>query len=255
MSAFRRRLARVSLAVLAAFGVAIAAPPPAPTQIGEHAADSLHLSPDARAGAPVARPHDDGARSRHRFEDPEVWGRIWDDPERNGWQEPQRVVDLLRLRPGMTVADIGAGTGYFNPYLSRGVGPEGVVYAVDIESTLVDAMRERAVKEKTPNVVPILAAPDDPRIPVARLDRVLLVDTYHHIDGRIGYFVRLRRLLDDGSLVAIVDWLPGVLARGPGPEHKVRPQEVMDEMRSAGYQVVEQVDLEYQFVLLFRPRR
>jgi SAM-dependent methyltransferase len=196
----------------------------------------------------------DSARAHGRFEDAARWSRAWDDPERYGWQDPQRVVDLLRLRPGMRVADIGAGTGYFNPFLSRAVGPDGLVFAADIESTLVAHMQSRAAEESTANVRPVLAAPDDPRIPVARLDRVLLVNTYHHVDGRIGYFRRLRRQLDENSLVVIVDWLPGQLARGPAPVHKVTPEEAMEEMRAAGYRVVERADLRYQYVLVFRPQ-
>jgi len=206
----------------------------------------------AATGAVAATPVD-SATVRHRFTDAAAWSRAWDDPERDGWQQPQRVVDLLRLRPGMRVADIGAGTGYFNPWLSRAVGAEGLVYAVDVESTLVEPMRARAVAESTTNVVTVLAAMDDPRIPPGRLDRVLLVDTYHHLDARIDYFERLRHRLDSNALVTIVDWLPGRLARGPEPAHKISPEQVMDEMRKAGYRVVERVDLEYQFVLVLRP--
>jgi len=219
------------------------------------AADSVPGSGPRPGGSGSEPPgYDDSARARHRFENAARWSQVWDDPERDGWQEPQRVVDLLRTQPGMRVADIGAGTGYFNRYLSRAVGPDGVVYAVDVESTLVAHMRARAADEATPNVRPILGAPDDPRIPVPRLDRVLLVDVYHHIDGRVAYFRRLRRQLDERSLVVVIDWLPGQLARGPDPQHKISAEETMEEMRAAGYSVVERTDLRYQYVLVFRPQ-
>lgn len=161
---------------------------------------------------------------------------------------------MLRLRHGMRVADIGAGTGYFEPWLARAVGAEGLVYAVDVETTMVDHLRARAAREETPNVVPVLAVPDDPRIPAEKLDRVLIVDTVHHIDARVAWFTRLRRWLDERSLVVVVDWKPGHLSRGPAPEHKLRPEEVTDEMRRAGYRVVESAELQYQYVLVFRPQ-
>ena len=197
------------LALVLAVGVAACAPARAQTSASRDTVVPLHAPAviDSAAGrtAPHGRDaaipaHADSARAHGRFDDAARWSRAWDDPERDGWQDPQRVVDLLRLRPGMRVADIGAGTGYFNPFLSRAVGPDGLVFAADIESTLVAHMQSRAEAESTANVRPVLAAPDDPRIPVARLDRVLLVNTYHHVDGRIGYFRRLRRLLDENSL-------------------------------------------------------
>jgi predicted methyltransferase len=203
---------------------------------------------------PISAPGGDSARARHRFDDAAYWSRVFDHPERDSWQQPERVMKLLRIRPGMRVADIGAGTGYFEPWLSRAVGEAGVVYACEIESTLVSHLQARVLHDGTPNVVPVLSAPDDLKVPADHIDRILVVDTYHHIDGRIAYFTRLHRQLDYDSLIMVIEWLPGQLARGPSPDHKISAEEVMAEMRAAGFMVVERTDLKYQYILLLRPQ-
>src|SRR5439155_11893940 len=107
----------------------------------------------AAAGEPS---HD--ATARHSFADVEHWVGVFDDPARDAWQKPRELVAALGVRPGMTVADLGAGTGYFSRYLSSAVGPRGTVFAVDVEPNLVVHLRDRAEKEKTDNVVPVLAS-------------------------------------------------------------------------------------------------
>lgn len=205
-------------------------------------------APEVDAQQPHA--HGDAARATHRFEDPERWTSVWDDPERDTWQEPERVVASLRLAPGQRVADIGAGTGYFNPHLARGVGESGRVYAVDVEPRLVEHMRERARRDRTPQVEPVLGAYEDPRLPEV-VDRILLVDTYHHIDARVEYFGRLRQRLAAGGRLVNVDWKPGPLPLGPPPDHKLAARDVVSEMRRAGWALVEWADLRYQTLLVF----
>lgn len=195
----------------------------------------------------------DHARATHRFEDADKWAAIWDHPSRDAWQEPAQVLELMDLSPGMTVADIGAGTGYFNPYLSEAVGPEGRVLAVDIEPGLVDHMRERAEAEGTANVVPVLATPEDPKLPAGEVDRILLVDTYHHIDERIAYFGRLLGALAEGGRLVNVDWKPGDLELGPSDDHKMAPIEVVDELTAAGWVQLREAELTYQYVQVFAP--
>src|SRR5262245_13412515 len=99
----------------------------------------------------------DAATSQRRFDDPAAWAKVFDDPARDAWQRPQEVVAALGLRPGQRVADLGAGTGYFSRHLSRAVGPTGAVLAVDPEPNLVAWLRDRAEREGTANVVPVLA--------------------------------------------------------------------------------------------------
>jgi len=197
----------------------------------------------------------DDATTHHPFDDIEHWKAVFDDPARDEWQKPAELVKALAIRPGMAVADLGAGTGYFSRRLSAAVGPDGTVFAVEPEPKLLAYLRERAEREKTANVVPVLASLDDPRLPPRAVDLVLVVDTFHHIDGRIAYFRALQRALRRGGRVAVVDWHKRPLPVGPEPAHKLAREQVVDEMRAAGYALVAEPDvLPYQYVLVFAPR-
>jgi len=196
----------------------------------------------------------DDATARHSFEDVEHWVEVFDDPERDAWQKPEELVAALRLRPGASVADLGAGTGYLSRHLSRAVGPEGTVLAVDTEPALVAHLRARSERESTRNVTPILASANDPRLPKASVDLVLVLDTYHHIDDRIAYARGLTRALRPGGRVAIVDWEKRELPVGPDMAHKLARERVVAEMAEAGYELTEEPKvLPYQYLLVFRP--
>ena len=195
----------------------------------------------------------DRATASHSFADVKYWSKVFDDPARDAWQKPRQLITALGIQPGQTVVDLGAGTGYFSRYLAGAVGPGGTVLAVEIEPTLVSYLRQRAEREDTGNVVPILASPDNPRLPAAGVDLILIADTYHHLDHRTRYLPQLRRALRPGGRVAVVDWKAGNLPQGPPPEHKLPRQQVIDEMRTAGFALAEEPDLlEYQYVLVFR---
>ena len=204
--------------------------------------------------------HDAGKGGRHggplvhRFEDPARWAKEFDDPARDAWQKPAELVAALGLAPGATVADLGAGTGYFSSRLSRAVGASGAVLAADTEPALAEHLRHRAEQEGLANVVPILASADNPRLPAAASDVVLIVDTWHHIDDRVKYARRLAAALKPGGRVAIVDWQKRELPVGPPLDHKLAREQVIDEMTQAGYRLAGEPDLlPYQYVLLFTP--
>lgn len=198
------------------------------------------------------RHHGDHATSHRSFEDAAYWSKIFDDPGRDEWQKPQQVVDALALKPGARVAEIGAGTGYFLKYLSRAVGPSGAVLAVEVETTLVEHLRQRATREGLPNVTATLAAKDDPQLAAGSVDLILIVDTYHHIDDRRAYFRRLQSALAPGGRIVIIDWHKKALPVGPPPDHKLPRKVVEQEMASAGYRRLEKLDLlPYQYVLIF----
>lgn len=207
----------------------------------------------ATAATSAAGPHD--ATSHRSFADVEAWTGVFDDPARDEWQKPAALVTALGLTPGATVADLGAGTGYLSRYLAAAVGPGGTVLAVDTEPNLVRHLRDRAEKERTPNVVPILASADNPRLPAGAVDVILVLDTYHHVDDRLTYARGLRRFLRPGGRVAIVDWEKRPLPVGPELDHKLAREHVRDEMTLAGYELVAEPDtLPYQYFLIFRAR-
>jgi len=216
-------------------GAAVNSPPPPQTQPKEHSGS-----------------HD--ATVHHSFNDAEGWSKTFDDPERDSWQKPAEVVRALGLKAGMVAADLGAGTGYFSRFLSEAVSPGGMVLSIDVEPSMVQHLGERARQEKLSNLVPVLALPDDPFLPKGRVDRVLIVDTYHHIDSRLEYFSRMRQAMNAGGKVAIVDFQKRPLPVGPPPEHKLDPAFVTQEMEQAGWKLVEEKSiLPYQYYLIFEP--
>ena len=185
----------------------------------------------------------------HRFEHADEWARQFDDPLRVEWQQPDKVVGALELQTGMTVADIGAGTGYFESRLAKAVGPSGSVIAVDIEADMVRYMRERVAREHTPNVVPQQGAADDPKLAAASVDRILIVDTWHHIGDREAYSKKLAAALKPGGAVFVVDFTHES-DKGPPPEHRIPPEQVAKELASAGLTTsVVAVGLPDQFVI------
>lgn len=169
----------------------------------------------------------------HRFENADQWTAEFDNPERDAWQQPSAVVAAMAIEPGMIVADIGAGTGYFEPYLSRAVGAAGQVLAMDVEQDMVRYLKERAGREKLSNVQATLVAGDDPRLAPGSVDRILIVDTWHHIPERTGYAQKLRTGLKAGGRIFVVDFTAEA-QHGPPPRHRIPPEQVVEELQASG---------------------
>jgi len=184
---------------------------------------------------PAHREHA-SAHGDHRFEKAEDWAAQFDAPSRAAWQKPDEVVGLLALAPGMTVVDVGAGTGYFLARLSAAVGPNGRVVATDIEPDMVRYMTERAAREKLGNVSAVVAPTDDVGVVPGSADRALVVDVWHHIEKRDQYAARLARALRPGGAVVIVDFTLES-RRGPPRDHRLAPDTVMAELRAGGFAV------------------
>ncbi len=189
---------------------------------------------------------------QHGFSGAEAWARVFDDPDRDRWQKPHEVIMALQLAPDARVADIGAGTGYFAARLAH-MTPNGRVYAVDLEPDMVKYLAERAKKEGLKNLVAVQATPDLAALP-EKVDRVLVVDTYHHIRDRATYFRRMRDSLETDGRVAIIDFRMDSPI-GPPKSGRIPARTVAEEMARAGYVEVEQHGfLPYQYFLVFQPR-
>lgn len=185
----------------------------------------------------------------HRFDKPEQFAKMFDDPARDAWQMPDRVIAALGLKHGDIVADVGSGTGYFTVRLAKSpAAPK--VYASDIEPSMVTYLRERAAKEGLKNVLSVQAAADTPNLPEP-VDVVLIVDTYHHIGDREGYFRKLAKSLKPGGRVAIIDFKPDS-PEGPPKEFRFSPGKFKSEMGKAGYKLIASHDfLPRQQFLIF----
>ncbi|MGP1679110.1 MAG: class I SAM-dependent methyltransferase [Burkholderiales bacterium] len=188
----------------------------------------------------------------HSFAGAEHWAQVFDDPERDAWQKPHQVIETLALKPDAAVADIGSGTGYFAARLAHFV-PQGRVYAVDIEPDMVKYLAERAKREGLGNLTAVTGAPNDARLP-RKVDLVLMVDTYHHIEQREAYFRKLAQSLKPGGRIAIIDF-NAQSAMGPPPDARIAAARVVIEMAAAGYRLAgEHHFLPNQYFLVFRAR-
>lgn len=189
----------------------------------------------------------------HRFDDPARYAKSFDDPARDAWQKPDAVIAALALRPGQSVADIGAGTGYFSMRLARSAAAPAV-FAVDLEPKMVEHLTARAAGEKLPNVTAVLASATSANLP-SPVDVVIVVDTWHHIADRPTYFAALKASLRPGGRVAIIDFRKGAPGEGPSDDFRFTPEQIGAEMTAAGYVLDARHDiLPRQHFLVFRAR-
>ncbi len=222
-----------SLLLLAILGAACARPP--------HATEPAH-----------GHAHGHGPQQPlvHRFERAEDWAAEFDAADRDAWQKPEHVVALMQIEPGMSVADVGTGTGYFLPHLSRAVGESGRVLALDVEPDMVRYVRARAANEGLLNVRAHECAVDDPGLEAGSVDRILIVDTLHHIPERNAYVQKLARALKPGGRVVVVDFNP-TSKRGPPVRHRVPEQQVVHELEAGGLEAsIAPSELSEQYVVV-----
>lgn len=177
---------------------------------------------------------------------------IFEDAKREEKLQINRVMDILQIREGSRVADIGAGSGWFTVRAARRVGAKGTVYAVEINREYLKHIEERAAQEGHANVRAVLGKEDDPLLPEAGVDAVLLLKTYHEIAEPIRLMRNLRRSLSAGALVGIID------RNGAGDDHGLDDRKVIAEAERAGFTLVEQHDFvkpdKMDYFLVFRAR-
>jgi len=175
-------------------------------------------------------------------------------PDRAEWQKPDRLVAALGLRPGDVACDVGAGPGYLAIRMARAVGPGGVVYAIDVEPRMVEALRRRAREAGIDNVRAILAEPGRGALPPRRCHLILVVNTFHHFPGGAAYLRRLATRLTPGGRIVNVDFHRRELPVGPPLEHKVSRADFLAAAWAAGLEPVrERRFLPYQYFVELAP--
>lgn len=161
---------------------------------------------------------------------------IFESPGRDERLQINRVMDVLGIESGKSVADIGAGSGWFTVRAAKRVGASGEVYAVDINPEAVSHIEERARKEQLPNVKAILSKPDDPQLPPNSIDAVLLLKAYHEVAHPVELLQNLRPALRAGAKIGVID------RNGNGENHGINSDVVIHEAQEAGYRLVKKYD-------------
>ena len=173
----------------------------------------------------------------------EEWVKTLDTPQRIAGLHIDEVVSKLRLKPGQTVADIGAGTGLFEGALANAVTPAGTVYAVDVEQGLLDHISQRAADLKVSNVRVVLGKFTDPALPVRAIDLALINDVLHHIEDRPTYLKNLAGYLKPTGRIAVIDFRPGQGGHLNQPELRITKEQTDAWMSAAGLTRAEELDL------------
>ena len=181
---------------------------------------------------------------------PEDLGTL-EGPDRDAWQKPDQIMDALAIADGATVADLGAGGGWFTVRLARRVGPNGLVHAEDIQPQMIESIDRRVSREGLANVRTILGTASDPKLPSA-LDAVLIVDAYPEMGDPVTLLGYVATSLKPNGRLGIVNFkLDG---GGPGPplDERLEPEAVIDDAVRAGFRLVSRDDsLRYQYLLVF----
>lgn len=177
---------------------------------------------------------------------------LLEGPDRDAWQKPDQIMDALGIADGSAVADIGAGAGWFTIRLARRVGPNGIVYAQDVQRQMLEAIRRRVAREGLRNVETRLGAGSAPNLPDRSLDAVLVVDVYPEVEDRVTFLRNLTAGLKPGGRLGIVNYKPGRGGPGPAPQESVRVESasVEGDAQAAGLRVLARQTLPYQYLLV-----
>lgn len=196
----------------------------------------------------IAKPA--AAQVEHQHHHPpqsaDEYAQVLEDPSRDTWQKPHEVVMALKLEPTDVVADIGSGTGYF---ARRFALHAAKVYAVDIDAKLL----EISAKSAPPNLITVLAKPDDPMLTESSVDLIFFCDVLHHLDNRPLYLQHLKKILKPGGRIVTVDFYKKQLPVGPPDTMKLSQDTIVSEFQAAGFRLSRtETFLPYQYFLEFR---
>ncbi|GAC1420148.1 MAG: class I SAM-dependent methyltransferase [Acidobacteriaceae bacterium] len=179
---------------------------------------------------------------------------IFETPGREQRLQVDRVMDLLKITHGKSVADLGAGSGWFTVRAAQRVGPGGTVYAEEINPAAIDYINARAAKARLGNIRTVLGSVTDPRLPDASVDAVMMLKMYHEIARPVELLGKLRPALRPGALVGLID----KNGNGSGTDHGLPEETVVREMAAAGFVETGRYDFvkadDEDYFLIFREK-
>jgi ubiquinone/menaquinone biosynthesis C-methylase UbiE len=191
-------------------------------------------------------------RPRHgRLFPPEALGDL-EGPDRDAWQMPDAVMDAMGIADGSHVAEIGAGGGWFTVRLARRVGPNGLVYAQDVQSQMLEAIRRRMDREGLRNVRPVRGYSTDPRLPPESVEAVFIVDAYYEFSNPVAMLRGVAAALRPGGRLGVVDFTKAGGGPGPPPDERVDEATVVAAATAAGLRLLrKEAFLPFQYFLVF----
>jgi ubiquinone/menaquinone biosynthesis C-methylase UbiE len=191
-----------------------------------------------------------GARQHGRLFPPDMLG-VLEGPDRAAWQRPDQIMDALRLREGSVVADIGAGGGWFTIRLADRVGPNGVVYAEDVQPQMIESIKRRVARAQLTNVRFVSGTKRDPRLP-APVDAALIVDAYYEMEQPRVMLSNIAAAVKPEGLIGIVEFKKDGWGPGPPMDERVDPERVIADADAVGLRLVSKdTYLPYQYLLVF----
>jgi len=184
-------------------------------------------------------------------------GILWlERAQRASEEQPQLAIDALGIKPGQTVADLGAGSGYFSFRIAPLVGPTGKVLAIDIEPAMLEAIAQRAQREHVDNVATVHGSAQDPHLAPGSVDLLFMVDVYHELEYPYEMMTRVRAALKPGGRVALIEYRAEDPEVAIKPLHKMSERQVRREMQAAGFRHLQTVrTLPLQHLIVFEADR
>lgn len=235
---------------------------PAPADESDVGAADADPAPPERsvAAAPAPLPAEqreilDRINDRYAEEtDPRTWSARFEREGREVRDRQPEVLAALQLSPGLTVADVGSGTGLYTLPFAAAVGAKGRVFAVDVQPYFLDHVRQRATKAGHEHIVPILADAESAQLPAGELDLIFMCDAYHHVEQPTPYLASLRAAMKPDGRLVIVDYRRGDKGTWRYGHIRATPAEFRAEIEAAGFTLDRELDLlEENFFFVFRP--
>lgn len=178
-------------------------------------------------------------------------------PERIAEENPDGALDAMNIRPGQTVADLGAGVGYMTLRMARRVGPTGKVYGVDLQPGMLAELEKNAKQAGITNIIPVLGEPADPKLPAGQIDMVLMVDVYHEVSQPQAMIRKIREALKPEGRLILLEYRAEDPSIPINPDHKMTVEQVRAEIEPEGFRLqppIETLPRQHLLILTKAPR-